>query len=115
SGAPSAWLSVIASRDFGRFNLTLNVGGLLQFPKDGVEGYLLTALGASYDFFRGLRFGLDGFANIDFDEKGPVTDCYLGPALAWGYGRFWLSFTFGFGVFEQRGHQRGRLVAGVSL
>ena len=49
----------------------------------------------------------------DFRWSKPDHDHHVGPALAYGQGRFWLSGAMGFGLSDQSGARYGRLVLGL--
>jgi hypothetical protein len=112
SGAATLWLSAVASRDLGRLNLTLDVGGWGEMERKP-ELYLTTALGTSYELVGGLRAGAEVFGDVDLRES--EARYFAGPALAFGRGRLWISSAVGFGLAGERASRRGRIVVGIAL
>lgn len=107
----TAWASVIAGKDLGPLNLTLNLGSWLRISKeDGVIPYLDGSLGASIDTFGGLRVGAEVFSSTELDEG---TRASVGPTLAYGTGRIWLSSHLGVGLTDRTAALRGRIILGV--
>lgn len=119
----TTWLTAIIARDFGPLNLTLNAGGWLEFEKGEaasgeqgeleVEPYTRAAFGASVELLRGFRLGGELFG--ESTEKFGGVRVLAGPALAYGYGRFWLAIAAGFGLSSDAPRHRGRLVLGIVL
>lgn len=118
----SIWYLVMASRDFGILNLTLNAGAWLEFEPETkrsgekeieIEPYVKGALGASVEALKGFRFGGELFGESVESFKG--MSLLAGPALAFGHARYWLSAAVGFGLTDDSATHRGRLVVGVSF
>jgi hypothetical protein len=110
--ASTAWLTVIASRDFGGLNLCLNVGPWLFFGANGVSTYIDYLAGVSYEMFRGIRLGVEFFGD---SEIGGETSMFAGPALSFGTGRVWVSASIGPGITSDSPSYHGRVIIGVAL
>jgi hypothetical protein len=124
-GSYTGWVSVIASKQLGPVDLTANVGVWAArgkyaempgaYDTDNI-GYFNYALGASYAVGNHLRVGGEAYGNERFSSMW--TGHYVGPALAYGAGRFWLSASYLFADNAQtaaRMNQVGRLVLGFTL
>jgi hypothetical protein len=121
--ATSAWFTVIVGRDLGPLALTANLGAWVAFGEEEpiagggttskVVGYIVYNLGAAFDLGHGLRAG--GELNGQSPTSDEEATLYVGPSLAWGYGRFWLSGTFGFGIGDASAARRARVVIGIAF
>jgi hypothetical protein len=110
------WLSAFIGRNFDSFNLLLNLGGYLEFEDDEIEPYITYGLGTSYDVGKGLRIGAEVFGETEpGDHIKEETTLYLGPSVAYGKGRNWSAFSFGWGLSQGSMEYRSRLIIGVML
>jgi hypothetical protein len=111
----TVWAWVIASRDFGRLNLTANLAGELAIAKVDatVSPYLVYGLGASYAIVGGFRAGGELFGDQDFD--GTDSFLILGPSIAYATGRLWASTSFDFGLTHDSPRQRWRIIVGLAF
>jgi hypothetical protein len=46
-----------------------------------------------------FRIGAEVFAQISLDDKG-ASWAVAGPNMSWTHGRFWVSATYGIGVYQ---------------
>ena len=124
-GVYSGWLTLIASRQIGKLDITANAGMWVARGKytemggaadtDNV-GYYDYGLGASYAVTNQLRAGGEAFGDAKLSSA--LTGHWAGPSLAYGIGRFWLSASYLFAVdhaTEVKMNQLGRLVLGFTL
>jgi hypothetical protein len=58
-----------------------------------------TGLGVSVLAVGDLRFGAEAFAQLSLDDDG-ASWAVVGPNLSWTHGRFWVSATYGIGVYQ---------------
>lgn len=110
-----AWLSLVASKDIRRLNLTLEAGGWFKFSEKGVVPYLNPGLGASVDLGKGVRLGGEVFTRVRFSPDETRASFFAGPDLAFGVGRFWATAGVSFGLTEQSDFARGRLLLGLAF
>jgi hypothetical protein len=108
----TAWLTFVVSRDFGALNLALNIGPWLNFASSGLEVYVDYSAGASFEVFRGVRIGGEFFGDA---EVGGDNSMFVGPSLAVGTGRVWLSATVGPGLVSGGPTYHGRVIVGLAL
>ena len=114
AGHYTVWLSSIVSRDFGKLNLTGNVGGYLEFEDQEIEPYITAGLGSSMALGKGVRVGSEVFGEAEPEEDGGwEVLTYAGPTIAYGLDRFWLSTCMGFGLTDDSVLRRGRIVVGL--
>lgn len=108
----TAWVSAVASRDFGPLNLTGEVGSWLKFDDDEIYSYFVWALASSVDAGGGVRIG----GELNSDTKiGVPTRISAGPSIAYGTGRLWLSANMGLGLTTEAPKVRGRLILGIAF
>jgi hypothetical protein len=111
----AASVAALASRRQGPLDLTANGSVWLEFEDERTEPYLDLGLGTSWGLPGGARIGVESFSSSEFEEEGEIeTAAYVGPAMAYGHGRFWLSLAWGGGVTEDSDLSRARLVLGLS-
>jgi hypothetical protein len=109
---PSVWLRLIASRDLGPLDLTLNLGGGLELDPARPRTWLEWGLGASLAVAGGLRAGAELFGGQRLGAES--VESWVGPCLAYGRGRFWAATTLGFGVGSSP-ELAGRIVIGIAI
>jgi hypothetical protein len=112
----TGWVWLIASRDIGSFNATLNGTFWAEFQgasQPETELYLDYLAGLSYQLFPGIRLGAELQGGAQLSEGTPAT-LSVGPALAAGTGRIWASASYGWGV-TSRSPGLGRLVVGLAF
>jgi hypothetical protein len=111
---PTAWLSAIASRQLGHLDLSANAGWWAWFDDEEVVHYITWGFGGSLEIVGGLRAGFETFGDSipDHDDS---TNQYVGPTLAFGRDRVWMSSTFAFGLTDTSAEQRGRVVIGLAF
>jgi hypothetical protein len=117
TGAYSGWLWLLASRDVGRVNLTANLVGWVDFPHagDDSEVYLQYLAGASVKLWPWLRLGAEFQGESELSGDSPTTTTLgLGPAVAAGAGRVWMSAGYGFSL-TRASPNVGRIVLGLAF
>jgi hypothetical protein len=95
----------VAAYTVGRFQAAVDLGvygeaglgGGLGGPNDDFEFH--PSVGISIETLRQLRFGAEYHEEITFDPHYSSWTV-VGPNMAWTHGRFWLSASFGIGLYR---------------
>jgi hypothetical protein len=115
SGTPNTgWFTAILSRDFGRLNLTVNLGGYLEMADTQTVPYFTGSFASTVELPAGFRVGGEIFSEKEL-KSGGESEVWAGPSLAYGRGRFWLAATLGLGLTDETSHHRGRVLFGIDL
>ncbi len=86
--------SIVVATDLGiAADLTRSDGGDNHFEAR-------TGLGVSVLAVGDLRFGAEAFAVLSFEDDGDESWAVVGPNVSWTHGRFWVSATYGIGVYQ---------------
>jgi hypothetical protein len=113
----TGWAWLIASRDWGSFNATLNGSFWVKFPgpsQQELEPYADYLAGVSYQFLPGIRLGAELEGEAELTADAPQATLSLGPALAAGTGRIWAAASYDWGV-TRHSPGLGRLVLGLAF
>ena len=103
-------LDFVASYETGIVHILADVGFIATIDpnaetKDPVMGKnakleLHPGLGVSLLTVGDLRVGVEGYSELKFNEAETETWVAVGPDVAWTHGRFWLSATYAFGLYN---------------
>lgn len=100
---------VILSRDFGKFNTTLNLIAETAFDGEDPEyGY---SAGISYPLNDRVKPAVEAFGNW----KGSETEHYIGPSVQVSFGKVWVNAGAGFGLTKESDDLRARLIVSHEL
>jgi hypothetical protein len=116
TGAIRPELDVIASFERGRFHALVDVGAVMDIATRGTftteaggnpHVELHPGVGISLRAVGELRFGAEFYGEASLDNyEGGHSWWIVGPNIAWTHGRFWLSGSYGFGVYGIRSAPR---------
>lgn len=101
---------LVASYEAGAVHLLADLGFIADTARRYTE--LRPSVGLSIRVAGELRLGAEGYSELSLDTQKastgtpptfpPVSWAAVGPNLSWTHGRFWLSATFGIGVYHIR-------------
>ena len=103
---------VIAARDLGPLNLSLNLSAEREFlPGGGFEQELGGAAGASLELLPALRLGAEAYGNrTRAGGAGWESMAWAGPAVSVAALRGWLVLAAGFGLTAESDRVRARAI-----
>jgi hypothetical protein len=113
----TGWLWLIASRDWGGLNATVNGTFWVELPsgsQQGLDPYVDYLAGLSYQLVPGIRLGAELQGEVELSSDAAPASLSVGPALAAGTGRIWASASYGWGMTRQS-PGLGRLVVGLAF
>ncbi len=85
----------------GRLHTEVDLGMAARITKDKTIFELRPGVGVSIEAKKGLRFGLEAYAEVFVDDDLKKQRWLgVGPNMAWTSGRFWLSGSFLVGVSQ---------------
>lgn len=94
-------LDVIASYECGRVHALVDLGLVGEITRDRNDFEVRPGAGVSIRAVGDLRLGAEVYAELNLDSDGGSW-AVVGPNLAWTHGRFWLSASYGIGVYNVR-------------
>lgn len=89
----------VASYDVGAVQALIDVGVFGELKSSGGDWSLRPGAGVSVAVTSELRLGAEAYVDLSFDSASDSW-AIVGPNLAWTHGRFWLSGSFGIGVYH---------------
>lgn len=90
---------VVASYDVGAVNALVDVGVYGDLKSNNRKWNVRPGAGVSIAVTGELRLGAEAYVELDLDSSSDSW-AVVGPNLAWTHGRFWLSGSFGIGVYH---------------
>lgn len=91
----------VVSYDVGALNAMVDVGFIADLATSNRHAELRPGGGVSVQVASGLRFGAEVYSELSLDAHGESW-AVAGPNMAWTHGRFWLSASFGIGIYHIR-------------
>jgi len=91
----------VVSYEVGAVQALVDLGAVGDFASGSSHVELRPSAGVSYRATSDLRIGAEVYSEISFDR---TVESWAtgGPNLSWTHGRFWLSGTFGIGLYHVR-------------
>lgn len=83
----------------GSVHALVDLGYVGHFSRDETEHELRPGAGVSFQVVGDLRLGVEGFAEVSLVDSAD-TWAVVGPNVSWTQGRFWLSASFGIGIYH---------------
>ncbi len=96
--APQA--DVVVSYQAGIVHVLADLGGYAEISPGNQHFEVRPGAGVSIQAIGDLRFGAEVHAELTLDEGGSWA--VVGPNVAWSQGRFWVSGTYGIGIYGIR-------------
>jgi hypothetical protein len=90
---------LVASYQNCRVHALIDIGAIGEFARDDSHFELRPGAGVSFTVTDELRLGAEAYAELSFDDERKSW-AIVGPNIAWTHGRFWLSASFGIGVYQ---------------
>ncbi len=92
---------LVVSYQAGRFHGLVDLGGAAKIGRLDQVVELRPGAGVSIEATKGLRFGLEGYAELFLDSDLKKSSwAGVGPNMSWTSGRFWLTASFLVGVYQ---------------
>lgn len=92
-------LVVSTTTESGSVMALVDVGFSGHFGKDDHHLEARPGMGISFRAVGDLRLGAEIYSELSLDDK-KQTWAAVGPNVAWSHGRFWLSASYGIGVYQ---------------
>lgn len=92
-------VDVVVAYTAGRVQAAIDLGAIAEITPDASRFELRPAGGVSVEAITDLRFGAEAYAQLDLDDSARSW-AVVGPNVAWTHGRFWLSASYGIGVYQ---------------
>lgn len=92
-------LDVVVAYTAGRVQAAIDLGAIGEITTDTSRFELRPAAGVSVEAITDLRFGAEAYAQLDLDDSAR-SFAVIGPNIAWTHGRFWLSASYGIGIYQ---------------
>jgi hypothetical protein len=90
---------IVASYESGPVHVLADVGFIADVAPGTRHTELRPAAGVSVRVAGDLRIGAEVYSELSMDSRAESW-AVVGPNLAWTHGRFWLSASFGIGVYQ---------------
>jgi hypothetical protein len=90
---------VVLSYEVGAVHLLADVGFIADIAAGRRHTEIRPGGGLTIRVAEDVRLGAELYSELSMDSNG-VSWAAVGPTLAWTHGRFWLSATFGIGVYH---------------
>lgn len=92
-------LDLVIAYTAGRVQAAIDLGAVGELAPETSRVELRPAAGVSVEAITDLRFGAEAYAQLDLDDSARSW-AVLGPNVAWTHGRFWLSASYGIGLYQ---------------
>lgn len=95
-------INLVTSYEAGRVFVAADVGLIADLTRDDQQLDARAGLGVSVLAVGELRFGAELFSQIAVEHPGDAGESWavVGPNLSWTHGRFWVSATYGIGIYN---------------
>lgn len=98
-------LNLVGSYESGAVFAAVDLGVAADISRDASHIELRPGAGVSINVAGDFRLGAEAFAQISVDDDG-ASWAVVGPNLAWTHGRFWVSATYGIGIYQVKNAPR---------
>lgn len=98
-------LNLVGSYEAGAVFAAVDLGVAADISRDASHIELRPGAGVSINVAGDFRLGAEAFAQISVDDDG-ASWAVVGPNLAWTHGRFWVSATYGIGIYQVKNAPR---------
>ncbi len=90
---------LVGSYESGAVHALVDLGGIGEIGPHATHFEFRPGAGVSVNVAGDLRIGGEAYAELSLDDKEDSW-VVVGPDLSWTHGRFWLTATFGIGVYN---------------
>lgn len=94
-----AEVDAVGTYTHGRFEAAVDLGVVADLSPDAARFELRPSAGVSIEAVDDLRFGVEAYAQLNLDD-GVRSWAIVGPNVALTHGRFWVTATYGLGVYQ---------------